>query len=87
MRLQRSGRKLECIPKWESIMGGVYDLGEEASYEGAVESLTITRPIKPLGHQQHHCPHRRHPGHPSKHSCDCADRPGRHGHHRTRTGF
>ena len=28
--------------------GGVYDLGQEASYEGAVEGLTITRPIKPL---------------------------------------
>ena len=47
--LQRSGRKLECIPQWESILGGVYDPGQEASYEGAVEGLTITRPIKPLG--------------------------------------
>ena len=45
----RSGRKVECIPGWESILGGVYDLGQEASYEGAVEGLTITRPIKPLG--------------------------------------
>ena len=47
--LQRSGRKLECIPQWESTFGGVYDPGQEASYEGAVEGLTITRPIKPLG--------------------------------------
>ena len=29
--------------------GGVYDPGQEASYEGTVEGLTITRPIKPLG--------------------------------------
>ena len=28
--------------------GGVYDPGQEASYEGGVEDLTITRPIKPL---------------------------------------
>ena len=28
---------------------GLYDPGREASYEGAVEGLTITRPIKPLG--------------------------------------
>ena len=28
--------------------GGVYDPRQEASYEGAVEGLTITRPIKPL---------------------------------------
>ena len=28
--------------------GGVYDPGQEASYEGAVEGLTITRPAKPL---------------------------------------
>ena len=49
MKLQRSGRKLECIPRWESILGGVYDPGQEASYEGAVEGLTITYPIKPLG--------------------------------------
>ena len=49
MKLHRSGRKLECIPKWESILGGVYDPGQEASYEGAVEGLTITCPIQPLG--------------------------------------
>ena len=49
VKLQRSGRKLECIPQWESILGGVYDPGQEASYEGTVEGLTITRPIKPLG--------------------------------------
>ena len=48
VKLQRTGRKLECIPQWESIWGGVYDLGQDASYEGAVEGLTITRPIKPL---------------------------------------
>ena len=48
MKLQRSGRKLECIPQWESITGGVYDPRQEASYEGAVEGLTITRPIKPF---------------------------------------
>ena len=29
--------------------GGVYDPGQEASYEGTVGGLTITRPIKPLG--------------------------------------
>ena len=28
--------------------GGVYDRGHEAWYEGAVEGLTITHPIKPL---------------------------------------
>ena len=49
MKLQRSGRKLECIPQWESIWGGGGDPGQEASYKGAVEGLTITRPIKPLG--------------------------------------
>ena len=49
MKLQRSGRKLQCIPQRESILGGVYDPGQEASYEGALEGLTITRPIKPLG--------------------------------------
>ena len=49
MKLQRSGRKLECIPQRESILRGLYDPGHEASYEGAVEGLTITRPIKPLG--------------------------------------
>ena len=49
VKLQRSGRKLECIPQWESILGGVYDPVQEASYEGALEGLTITRPIKPLG--------------------------------------
>ena len=48
VKLQRTGRKLECIPHWESILGGVYDPGHEASYEGAVEGLTITRPIKSL---------------------------------------
>ena len=40
VQVQRSGRKLECIPHW---------VWQEASYEGAVEGLTITRPIKPLG--------------------------------------
>ena len=49
MKLQRSGRKLECIPQWESFLGGVYDPGQEASDEGAVKGLTITRSIKPLG--------------------------------------
>ena len=49
MKLQRSGRKLECIPQWETILGVVYDPRQEASYEGAVEGLTITSPIKPLG--------------------------------------
>ena len=49
MKLQRSTRKLECMPQWESILEGVYEPGQEASYEGAVEGLTITRPIKPLG--------------------------------------
>ena len=49
VKLQRSGRKLECIPQWESTFGGPYDPGQEASYKGAVEGLTITRPIKPLG--------------------------------------
>ena len=29
-------------------MGGLYDPGQEASYQGAVEGPTITRPIKPL---------------------------------------
>ena len=48
VRLQRTGRKLECIPHWESILGGVCDPGQQASYEGAVEGLTITRPAKPL---------------------------------------
>ena len=48
--VKRSKRKLECIPQWETILGGVYDPGQEASYEGAVEGLTITRPIMPLGH-------------------------------------
>ena len=48
MKLQRTGRKLDCVPAWESILGGVYDPGQEASYEGAVEGLTITRPSKPL---------------------------------------
>ena len=48
VKLQRTGRKLECIPQWESILGGVYDPGQEASYEGAVEGLTITCPINPL---------------------------------------
>ena len=32
-----------------AILGGVYDPGQEALYEGAVEGLTITCPIKPLG--------------------------------------
>ena len=48
VKLVRTGRKLECIPHWESILGGVYDPGQEASYEGAVEGLAITRPAKPL---------------------------------------
>ena len=48
VKLQRSGRVLECIPQLESISGGVYDPGQEASYEGAVEGLTISRPIKPI---------------------------------------
>ena len=30
-------------------LAGSYDPGQEASYEGAVKGLTITRPIKPLG--------------------------------------
>ena len=34
-------------------LGGLYDpsdvMGQEASFEGAVEGLTITRPIKPFG--------------------------------------
>ena len=49
VKLQRSGRKLECIPHWEFILGGVYGPGQEASYKRAVEGLTITRPIKPVG--------------------------------------
>ena len=49
VKLQRFGRKFECIPYWESSLGGMYDPGREASYEGDVEGLTITRPIKPLG--------------------------------------
>ena len=48
VKLQRSGRKLESIPQWESILGEVYDPGPEASYEGALEVLTINRPSKPL---------------------------------------
>ena len=48
VKLQRTGRTLECIPQWESILGGLYDPGREGSYEGAVEGLTITRPTKPL---------------------------------------
>ena len=48
VKLQRTGRKLESIPQWESILGAVYDPVREASYEGAVEGLTITRPIKLL---------------------------------------
>ena len=46
---QRSSRKLECIAQWESIFEGVYDLGEEASYKGAGEGLTVTGPMKHLG--------------------------------------
>ena len=49
VKLQHPRRKLECIPEWESTLGGVYDPGQEASYGGAVEGLTIRRPIKPLG--------------------------------------
>ena len=49
VKQRRSGRKLECIPQWETTFGGLYNPGQEASYEGAVEGLTITRPIKPLG--------------------------------------
>ena len=51
MKLQRSGRKLEGIPSGNPLRGGGggHDLGQEASYEGAVQGLTITRPIKPLG--------------------------------------
>ena len=30
VKLRRTGRKLECIPQWESILGGVHDLGQEA---------------------------------------------------------
>ena len=30
VKLQRTRRKLECIPPWESILGGVYYLGQEA---------------------------------------------------------
>ena len=48
VKLQRTGRKLECIPHWESILGGLYDQGQDASYEWAVEGLTINRPAKPL---------------------------------------
>ena len=48
VKLQRTGRKLECIPQWEFILGGVYDPGQAASYEGAVEGLTNTRSAKPL---------------------------------------
>ena len=44
VKLQHNGRKLECIPQWESILGGVYDPAQEASYEGTVEGLTITCP-------------------------------------------
>ena len=32
-------------------MRGVYVFGQAASYEGAVEGLTFTRPIKPLGRE------------------------------------
>ena len=49
VKLQPSGRKLECTPQWESILGGIHDPRQGASYEGTVEGLTITRPIKPLG--------------------------------------
>ena len=48
VKLQRTGSKLECIAQWGSILEGVYDLGQQASYEGAVEGLTITRLAKPL---------------------------------------
>ena len=49
MKWRHSCHNLECIPQWESILGGVYDPRQEASHERAVEGLTITRPIKPLG--------------------------------------
>ena len=49
VKVPRSRRKLECIPQWESILWGVYEPRRQASYEGAVEGLTITRPIKHLG--------------------------------------
>ena len=49
--------------------GGVYDPRQEASYEGAVECLTITLPIKPLGRaapatSSTRCPYRRPRGTP-----------------------
>ena len=48
VKLERTGRKFQCIPQWESILGGLHDPGQEASYEGAAEGHTITRPAKPL---------------------------------------
>ena len=46
VKLQRSGRKLECIPQWESILGGVYDPGQEASYEGQPRPPAAPRPLQ-----------------------------------------
>ena len=48
VKLQRSGRKLECIPQWESILGGVYDPGQEASYEGACHVQSIPHSLSRL---------------------------------------
>ena len=47
-KLQRSGR-VGVHPPSGFHFRGVYDPGQDASYEGAVEGLTIIRPIKPLG--------------------------------------
>ena len=83
MKLQRSGRKLECIPQWESIFGGLYVPGQVASYQGAVEpSHEAPWPGSPSHH--HHCGCR---GRPWQRSCAFPDPPGRQVHRQTIAGF
>ena len=74
------------------VMSPPMECRQEASYEGAVEGLTITHLMKPLGWAAPAttsttaptgAPHE----HPSERSCAFPDRPGRHGHHRTRPRF
>ena len=48
VKLQRSGRKLECIPQWESILGGCMTRGKRPRTRGPWRASPSPAPSSPL---------------------------------------
>ena len=90
VKLQRTGRKFECIPQWEYIFGGCMTRGRRPHTRGPWRASPSPAPSSPLPgqpHKQHHRPHRRPPGRLCQRSGERADRRRRRGDHWTRAGF